>query len=122
MTGNTPMETIDLEAIAARLTEPWRPLDLASINDTVVRMVRLEGTFPWHKHDAEDELFLCWRGRFQIEVAGHDPTELGPGQLYVVERGGRHRPVAAHGPAHALLIERLATRQYGEEPGEPRRP
>ena len=37
------------------------------------------------------------------------------GELYVVERGRRHRPVADAGPAYALLIERPETKQYGEE-------
>lgn len=28
-------------------------------------------------------------------------------------RGVRHRPVAADGPAHALMLERPETRRYG---------
>lgn len=37
---------------------------------------------------------------------------LNAGDLFVVPRGIEHRPVAAE-TAHALLLERPETRQYG---------
>jgi len=102
---------VSISEAAATLTGPWQPRDLVLANDAVVRIARLEGEFPWHQHE-EDELFLCWDGSFRIELEGRDPVTLGPGQLFVVPKGTQHRPVAAQ-TAHALMIERPETRQYG---------
>ncbi|MFF3273747.1 cupin domain-containing protein [Streptomyces chrestomyceticus] len=99
------------DAIAA-LPGPYQQHTLAGVNDTTaVRLARFEGAFPWHHHD-EDELFLCWDGTFRIELEGRDPVELKAGELFVVPRGTRHRPVAEE-TAHVLLIEHPDTKQYG---------
>jgi quercetin dioxygenase-like cupin family protein len=105
-----------VEQEVAWLAEPWKPLDLAFANDTAIRLARLEGEFPWHVHE-EDEVFLCWEGAFRIELEGAPAVEMERGSLFVVPRGTRHRPVADQGPAHALLVERPETRQYGNEGG-----
>ena len=47
-----------------------------------------------------------------IELEGSDPVTLGTGDLFVVPRGTRHRPVADQ-PAYALLLEKPQTKQYG---------
>jgi quercetin dioxygenase-like cupin family protein len=99
------------DAIAA-LPGPFQQHNLAMVNDTtVVRLARFEGEFPWHHHD-EDELFLCWDGSFEIHLEGQDPLVLKAGELFVVPRGIRHRPVADK-TAHVLLIEHPDTKQYG---------
>ncbi len=107
-----PSAPISIDQIAAALPGPWQPRDLVAVNDAVVRIARLEGEFPWHQHE-EDELFLCWNGDFRIELDGRDHVVLTAGQLFVVPRGTRHRPVAER-TAHALLLEKPETKQYGD--------
>ena len=105
------MDPVSITDVIATLPGPFQPRDLITANNAVVRVARFEGEFPWHQHD-EDELFLCWDGTFRVEVEGQAPVTLRPGDLYVVPRGATHRPVA-ESPAHALMLERPETRQYG---------
>ena len=106
---------VDIGRIARGITRPWQPQDLVRANDTIVRIAKLEGHFEWHQHE-EDELFLCWEGTFRIEMEGRDPVDLDRGQLFVVPRRVRHRPVAEH-TAVTLMIERPETLQHGNPPG-----
>ncbi|MDE2156113.1 MAG: cupin domain-containing protein [Xanthomonadaceae bacterium] len=69
------------------------------------------GTFGWHSHDDEDELFLILSGRLRIEMEA-GAVELAEGEMFVVPRGVRHNPVACE-ECHVLLIERKTTRHTG---------
>ena len=108
--------SVSIPRVIAGIDEPWQPHDLAVANEAIVRVARLEGEFPWHSHD-EDELFLCWQGRFVVQLDGSEDVPLAAGELFVVPRGRQHRPVAHEGPAYALMLERPETKQYGNEPG-----
>jgi mannose-6-phosphate isomerase-like protein (cupin superfamily) len=103
--------TVSIDKTIASLPGPWDPRDLIFANDTVVRVARFDGEFPWHTHD-EDELFLCWDGSFRVEMEGREPATLTRGDLYVVPCGVRHRPVAEQ-VAHGVMVERPETKQYG---------
>jgi mannose-6-phosphate isomerase-like protein (cupin superfamily) len=105
------MQPVSIQEAIGRLAGPWQPADLAIANDAIVRVARLEGEFPWHAHD-EDELFLCWDGTFRIEIEDGEPVTLNAGEVFVVPKGVQHRPVADE-RAHALLLEKPATKQYG---------
>ncbi|MEU2791979.1 cupin domain-containing protein [Streptomyces sp. NPDC007100] len=104
---------VSVPAAIAELPGPFQQRNLAMVNDTtVVRLARIEGdACPWHHHD-EDEMFLCWDGTFEIQLEGREPVVLKAGELFVVPKGVRHRPVAEE-PAHVLLVEHPDTKQYG---------
>ena len=107
----TAPDKINLESKFALFAEQWRPKVVAALNGQEIKLVKVQGTFPWHHHDAEDEFFLVWKGRFRIEFRDRT-VELGPGEGLVVPRGVEHR-TAADEEAEVLVFEPAATRNTG---------
>jgi mannose-6-phosphate isomerase-like protein (cupin superfamily) len=97
---------------AAALTELWSPRVVAEVDDMYVKVAKIEGTFGWHAHAEEDELFYVLRGSLRIEMEDA-AVELGEGEIFVVPKGVRHNPVAEH-ECHILLVERKATLHTGD--------
>ena len=81
----------------------WSPKIVADLNDSHVKLVKVQGEFVWHQHANEDELFLVLQGELTIELRDGEVT-LGPGELVVIPKGVEHRPVAAN-EVHLMLIE-----------------
>ena len=101
------------EQLAAALDELWSPRVIAELDESYVKVAKVHGTLGWHAHDDEDELFYVLKGQFRLEMADQT-VELGPGQLYVVPKGVRHKPVAEH-ECLIMLIERKSTLHTGSE-------
>ncbi len=98
--------------IAASLTELWSPRIIAEVDDSYIKVAKVQGTFTWHAHEHEDELFLILKGRLRIELED-GVVELGEGEMFVVPKGVRHNPVAEE-ECHVLLIERKSTLHTGD--------
>ncbi len=97
------MNLVSLEEKFSLFDEHWQPKVIAQLNGQEVKLVKVQGTFPWHRHEAEDELFLVWRGRFRVEFRDRI-VEMRPGELVVVPRGVEHR-TAADEEAEVLIFE-----------------
>ena len=94
---------VDLADKFAAFSDHWRPRVAARLNGQDVRLVKVQGIFPWHSHADADELFLVWKGRFRVEFRDRVET-LDPGQLIVVPRGVEHR-TAADAEAEVVVFE-----------------
>ncbi len=105
------MEKIGLDDKFAKFSEHWRPKVVAALNGQEVKLVKVEGTFPWHHHDHEDEMFMVWKGRFRVEFRDR-VVDMGPGEFVVVPRGVEHR-TAADAEAEVLIFEPAAVRNTG---------
>lgn len=103
---------VNLQAKLATFSDQWKPRIVSSFNGHDIMVVKLDGEFVWHVHDDTDDLFLVLKGRLSIETDEGDVT-LGPGELYVVPKGVRHRPVA-EGEVHLMLIEPEGTPNTGD--------
>lgn len=96
-----------------QLDDHWSPRVVGQVNDHLIKVAKLEGTFVWHKHDDEDELFLIVSGNLRIEYEAH-AVELTAGDIHVVPRGVLHSPVA-DAECRVVLIEPAATKHTGDE-------
>jgi mannose-6-phosphate isomerase-like protein (cupin superfamily) len=106
------MDKVNLAAKFACFSEPWSPKVVGELNGQMVKLVRFQGPFVWHKHDTEDELFLVVRGRFRMELRDHH-VWLEEGEFFIVPRGVEHRPVAEE-EALVLLFEPASTLNTGD--------
>ena len=104
-------ERISLDEKFALFAEHWRPKTVASLNGQDVKLVKVQGEFPWHRHDAEDEFFLVWKGRFHVEFRDRI-VDLGPGEAVVAKRGVEHR-TAADEEAEIIIFEPAGVRNTG---------
>ncbi len=106
------VEKVNLAAKFARFGEHWSPKVVAELNGQEVKLVKFAGPFVWHRHEAEDELFLVVRGRFRMEFRDR-AVDLEEGEFLVVPRGVEHRPVAEE-EVHVLLFEPASTLNTGD--------
>jgi len=107
---------VNLKEKLALIEDTWRHRLVGEVNDMHVKLVRLDGEFMWHSHEAEDELFLVIEGRLVIRFRDGDVALL-PGELIVVPHGVEHMPVADPGTS-VLLFEPAATVNTGGEVNE----
>ncbi|MAG56769.1 MAG: hypothetical protein CMJ83_10800 [Planctomycetes bacterium] len=106
------MEKVNLRDKLATFDEAWVPKIVGELNGQYVKVARFEGSYVWHQHENEDELFLVLEGHVDIHLQGR-VIGLDPGELTIVPRGVAHKPVA-DGVAQVLLFEPVSTRNTGE--------
>lgn len=105
---------ISLADAFAAFSEHWRPKVVATANGHDVRIVKTQGLFPWHRHAAASEVFLCWRGVFRVEFRDR-VVELQPGQLVVVPPGVEHR-TGSDAEAEVVIFEPSEVVNTGDAP------
>ena len=84
---------INLDEKFSLFTEHWRPKVIAALNGQEIKAVKVNGEFPWHVHENEDEFFMVWKGRFRVEFRDR-VVEMESGECVVVPRGVEHRTCA----------------------------
>lgn len=106
------MDKVNLAEKFALFTEHWSPKIAGELNDAYIKLAKLEGEFLWHRHDAEDEMFLVVKGSLTIKFRERD-IRLGEGEFLVIPKGVEHMPVAER-EVWVMLIESKTTRNTGE--------
>jgi mannose-6-phosphate isomerase-like protein (cupin superfamily) len=100
-------------SVAQSLTELWSPRVVAELDDSYVKVAKVQGSLTWHAHDHEDELFFVLEGRLRIQLES-GTVELSEGESFVVPKGVRHNPIADE-ECLIMLIEKKTTLHTGNE-------
>ncbi|KAE9367053.1 hypothetical protein N431DRAFT_82652 [Stipitochalara longipes BDJ] len=106
---------VSVPTVLSQITEVYSPNLVANLNKEYdIKVVRTEGEFVWHSHADTDEFFYILSGTLTIEIEGEKGREdvvLDKGEIFVVPRGVRHRPV---GEAEIMLIEKVGVVNTGD--------
>lgn len=103
---------INLKEKFSKLDAYWSPRIVGEVDEVYAKIAKLKGSFTWHKHDHEDEMFFVVSGRLKIEMKT-ETVELAAGEMFVVPKGVMHNP-SADEECHVLVIERKVTLHTGD--------
>ena len=95
-----------------KINELWSPSIVAEVNDSYVKLAKIDGDLVWHTHEFEDELFLIIKGSMTIKYKDHD-VYLTEGDFHVVSKGLSHYPETKE-ECWVLLVENKSTLHTGE--------
>jgi len=107
------ISAINLRDKIKELDQPWSPLDVARVNDQVVRMSFIEGEYHWHKHTNEDELFYVYKGKIVIQLKDQEDIILQKGEMVVIPKGVEHCPKSIE-PSYVLVFEPYVLKSRGD--------
>ncbi|MDR1464374.1 MAG: cupin domain-containing protein [Oscillospiraceae bacterium] len=102
------LQKVNLRAAAESTEELFRYLEVGRLNGHVLSVLQAEDrTLDFHVHETSDELFYVIEGQFELEFdepPGGGLVPLAAGDLLIIPKGTRHRPVVT-GRILCLLME-----------------
>ena len=107
---------INLKEKLAKFSDYWSPKIIAQMNDYHFKLVKLQGDFLWHRHDATDEVFIALDGEMSIEFR-EGRVKLNAGEMFVVPKGLEHKPHAEK-ECKIMLVEPVGTINTGNAGGD----
>lgn len=90
------MQVVNLAQKFAAFQDHFSPRIVGELNNFQVKLVKVQGEFMWHHHDAEDEMFMVTKGELHMkwrdaEGSEHDDL-VRPGEFLIVPHGTEHMP------------------------------
>lgn len=114
------IEKVNLSQKLSLFADHYSPKIVGELNDSHVKLVKLQGEFVWHHHDVEDELFFVVKGTLRMRVR-EDGNEreftIHPGEFIIIPRGVEHLP-SAEDETHIMLLEPKTTLNTGNVESE----
>ncbi len=87
------MNKVNISEKLNQINDFWNPRIAGELNGQHIRLVKIKGEFPFHKHDNEDEMFLVIKGTLRLDFKD-ELIELSNGEFIIVPKGILHRPIA----------------------------
>jgi len=106
-------QPININEKFLEFSKHWRPKIVAQLNGQDFKLAKIQGDYPFHAHEAEDEMFFCWKGAFILDFEGGERVPVNEGECIVVPKGVRHRPRAEE-ECHIFLIEPNGVKNSGD--------
>jgi mannose-6-phosphate isomerase-like protein (cupin superfamily) len=109
------LDKVNLAQKFSLFNEQYQPKIVGEINDTYVKLAKLQGDFMWHHHETEDELFLVVKGELRMKIrddAGEREIVIHPGEFIIIPHGMEHFPTADV-ETHVMLLEPKTTLNTG---------
>jgi mannose-6-phosphate isomerase-like protein (cupin superfamily) len=115
------MQVVNLAQKFAAFQDYYSPKIVGELNNFQVKLVKVQGEFMWHHHDAEDEMFMVTRGELHMkwrdaEGSEHDDL-IRPGEFIIVPHGMEHMPYTLE-ETHIILFEPAGTLNTGNVQNE----
>lgn len=105
------IQSINLAKKLTLFSDHWSPKIVGELNDSYVKLVKLEGEFEWHHHEQEDELFLVLKGTLLMKLRDRN-LRVHEGEFVIIPKGVEHLPVAEE-EVHVMLLEPKSTLNTG---------
>ena len=106
MALTSPFEVTNIDELLTP-QPPRKNFNIIALDDEqyAVRVAKIEGRFPWHRHPHGDEGWLVWKGRLRID-SDERSVELGPGDFTVIPQGVVHSPLALEDGTLVIIFNR----------------
>jgi mannose-6-phosphate isomerase-like protein (cupin superfamily) len=115
------MQVVNLAQKFAAFQDYYSPKIVGELNNFQVKLVKVQGEFMWHHHDAEDELFMVTRGELHMKWRDSEGSEhddpIRPGEIIIVPHGTEHMPYTLE-ETHIILFEPAGTLNTGNVQNE----
>ncbi|MGD9910533.1 MAG: cupin domain-containing protein [Candidatus Izemoplasmatales bacterium] len=105
------LEKVNVAQKLTQFDDLWTPKIIGELNQSYVKIAKIEGEFIWHKHDKEDELFYCLEGEVILELK-EQKIILKKGEMFIVPKGVLHKPSSV-GVSSIMMIELKTTKNTG---------
>ncbi len=87
------MNKVNISEKLNLIHDHWNPRIAGELNGQQIRLVKVKGEFPFHKHDHEDEMFLVIKGSLILDFK-EKQADLTEGEFIIVPKRILHRPIA----------------------------